>query len=347
MRFEEAYGGWQDKRLSREAAARLPGVCERTFRRYIDRYEEEGLEGLIDKRLGRVSARRAPVDEVLRPEALYRSRYAGWHLKHFHAWYRRCHDGPRSYSWVRQTLQARGVVGKAPGRGKHRKRRARAPLVGMLIRQDGSTHQWVPGVYWDLIVTMDDATSERYSMFFVDEEGTASGFLGVAEVIRTHGLPCALYTDRGSHYGHTPAAGGKADKAHPTQFGQALDRLGIERIAAYSPEARGRSERAFATHPGRLPRELALAGITEARTAEGLAVVARGEIARSIASQPAYLIGAGEYHDHGPVSQARDFTSMGAREAATRAFRSGSLLPAGVRGGGNYDPLYIKPNMFL
>lgn len=263
MRFEEAYGGWQDKRLSREAAARLPGVCERTFRRYIDRYEEEGLEGLIDKRLGRVSARRAPVDEVLRPEALYRSRYAGWHLKHFHAWYRRCHDGPRSYSWVRQTLQARGVVGKAPGRGKHRKRRARAPLVGMLIRQDGSTHQWVPGVYWDLIVTMDDATSERYSMFFVDEEGTASGFLGVAEVIRTHGLPCALYTDRGSHYGHTPAAGGKADKAHPTQFGQALDRLGIERIAAYSPEARGRSERAFATHQGRLPRELALAGITE------------------------------------------------------------------------------------
>ncbi|MGH9486251.1 MAG: ISNCY family transposase [Terriglobales bacterium] len=262
MRFEEALTGWRGKRLTQAEAAQLLGVHERTFRRYIDRYEEEGLDGLIDKRLSQVSARRAPVDEVLRLEALYQERYDGWNVKHFHSFYRRRHEGTRSYTWVKTTLQKRGLVQKAPGRGQHRKRRARAPLPGMLIHQDGSTHEWAPGKTWDLIVTMDDATSEPYSMFFVEQEGTASSLRGVAEVIRRHGLFCSFYSDRGSHYWLTPEAGGKVDKTNLTQFGQALARLGIEMIAAYSPEARGRSERAFATHQGRLPKELALAGIT-------------------------------------------------------------------------------------
>lgn len=262
MRFEEAYGDWQARRLTQEEAARLLGVCERTFRRYIDRYQDAGLEGLIDKRLSQVSHRRAPVDEVMRLVECYRSRHAGWNAKHFYAWYRR-DGGTRSYTWVKNTLQKAEVMKRAPAKGKHRKRRERSPLPGMMLHQDGSTHLWVPGRYWDLIVTMDDATNEHYSMFFVEQEGTWSSLQGVRDVIESRGLFSAFYSDRGSHYWHTPEAGGQVDKANPTQFGRALRQLGIDMIAAYSPEARGRSERAFATHQGRLPQELALAGITD------------------------------------------------------------------------------------
>jgi transposase len=261
MRFEEAYEGWQARRLTQEEAARLLGVCERTFRRYIDRYEETGLEGLIDKRLEQVSQRRAPVDEVLAVTERYRRRHLGWNVKHFYAWYRR-EGGGRSYSWVKNTLQRAGLVTQAVKGGTHRTRRERAPWPGMMLHQDGSTHEWVAGQQWDLIVTMDDATNEHYSMFFVPEEGTASSFQGVREVIVSRGLFSSLYTDRGSHYWHTPEAGGKVDKVNLTQFGRAMKHLGIEMIPAYSPEARGRSERAFATHQGRLPQELAAAGIT-------------------------------------------------------------------------------------
>ena len=261
MRFEEAYGGWQERRLTQEEAARLLGVCERTFRRYVERYEDEGLDGLVDKRLGQVSARRAPVDEVVRTETLYRERYEGWNVRHFYSFYRRRHAGTRSYTWVKNTLQRAGLVAKVRARGKHRRRRERAPLRGMMLHQDGSTHQWVPGSYWDLIVTLDDATSEHLSMFFVEEEGTASSFQAMTEVIAGWGLPSSLYTDRASHYWTTPEAGGKVDREHRTQFGRAMRQLGVEMIPAYSAEARGRSERMFATHQERLPKELAAAGI--------------------------------------------------------------------------------------
>ena len=237
-------------------------MCERTFRRYVDRYEDEGLDGLADKGLGEVSARRAPVDEVVRTEALYRERYDGWNVAHFYSFYRRRHGGERSYTWVKTTLQRAGLVAKAPGRGKHRRRRERAPLAGMMLHQDGSTHEWAPGAHWDLIITLGDATSEHYSMFFVAEEGTASSFQGMAEVIERWGLPSSLYTDRGSHYWTTPEAGGKVDRDHPTQFGRAMRQLGVEMIPAYSPEARGRCERMFATHQERLPKELAAHDIT-------------------------------------------------------------------------------------
>ena len=262
MRFEEAYGDWQARRLTQEEAARLLGVCERTFRRYIDRYENAGLEGLIDKRLEQMSHRRAPVDEVMRLVESYRSRHEGWNAKHFHTWYQR-DGGTRSYSWVKNTLQEAGAMKRAPAKGKHRKRRERSPLPGMMLHQDGSTHLWVPRWYWDLIVTMDDANNEHYSMFFVEQEGTWSSLQGVQEVVEAKGLFSSFYSDRGSHYWHTPEAGGKVDKSNPTQFGRAMRQLGIDMIAAYSPEARGRSERAFATHQGRLPKELALAGITD------------------------------------------------------------------------------------
>ena len=263
MRFKEAYEGWQARRLTQMEAARLLGVCDRSFRRYLLRYEEDDLEGLIDRRLGQVSQRRAPVDEVMKTVGLYRGRYEGWNVKHFYSWYRREHQGGRSYTWVKNQLQRAGVVAKAAKRGAHRKRRERAPLAGMLLHQDGSRHPWVPGCWWDLIVTLDDATGEHYSMFFVEEEGTMSSFRGVGEVIAGHGLFSSLYTDRGSHYWLTPEASGKVDKTQLTQFGRAMAQLGIQMIPAYSPEARGRSERAFGTHQERLPKELALAAITD------------------------------------------------------------------------------------
>ena len=262
MRFEEAYGGWEAGRLTQVEAASLLGVCERTFRRYLSRYEEGGLEGLIDRRLEQVSHRKAPVDEVMALTASYRSRHLGWSAKHFYAWYRK-DGGTRSYTWVKSRLQEEALVPKGKARGVHRKRRERSPWPGLMIHQDGSTHEWVAGQHWDLIVTMDDATNEHYSMFFVEEEGTMSSLRGIREVIESRGLFSNFYSDRGSHYWLTPEAGGKVDKQNLTQFGQAMKRLGIEMIAAYSPEARGRSERMFRTHQERLPRELALAGITD------------------------------------------------------------------------------------
>lgn len=261
MRFKEAYEGWTQGRLSQTEAAQLLGVCERSFRRYLTGYTAQGPDGLLDRRLTQASNRAAPVDEVLALTERYRTRHSGWNVKHFHQWYRR-EGGARSYSWVKTHLQAAKLVSKVKQRGAHRKRRDRAPLPGMLLHQDGSTHEWVAGQRWDLIVTMDDATSEHYAMCFVEEEGTASSFQGVQAVIETRGLFAAFYSDRGSHYWITPEAGGKVDKHRLTQFGRAMRQLGIDMIAAYSPEARGRSERAFGTHQGRLPQELAAAGIT-------------------------------------------------------------------------------------
>jgi transposase len=262
MRFEEIYGTWTERNLTQEEAARVLGVCSRTFRRYIDRYEEDGLEGLKDKRLTQASFRRAPVDEVFALTEQYKSRYRGWNVKHFYSWYNR-DGGRRSYTWVKNALQRAGLAARGKKKGVHRKRREPSPLPGMLLHQDGSRHEWVEGKKWDLIITMDDATNEHYSMFFVEEEGTMSSFKGVKDVIVKKGLFSSLYTDRGSHYWNTPEAGGKVDKNNPTQFGRAMRHLGIDMLPAYSPEARGRSERAFGTHQGRLPKELAYHGITD------------------------------------------------------------------------------------
>ena len=262
LRFEEVFDRFRRGRLSAVEAAEWLGVSERTFRRQRGRYEEEGLEGLLDRRLGKISPHRLPVDEVEAILTLYRDRYGGWTVKHFHERVREKHGVTASYTTTKAVLQARGLVKPAPKRSAHRKKRPRRPVPGMMLHQDGSTHAWLPGGQQDLIVTLDDATSAIYSAFLVDEEGTDSTFRGLTEVFTHHGLPCTLYTDRGSHYFHTPKEGGPVDKARPTQVGRALAQLGIEHIAAYSPEARGRSERAFGTLQERLVRELADAGIT-------------------------------------------------------------------------------------
>ena len=262
MRFEEAYQGWEAGGLTQAEAAMVLGLCERSFRRHVERYKADGLEGLLDKRLSQISKRRASVAEVDRVVQTYKRGFAGWNVAHFHSKYRSELQGTRSYSWVKTVLQGAGLAKKAKSRGKHRIKRERAPLPGMMLHQDASTHRWVAEQVWDLVVTMDDATGEHTSMFFCDQEGTASSFHGLGQTIARYGLFASLYSDRGSHYFTTPQAGGKVDKTHLTEVGRALKQLGIEHIAAYSPEARGRSERAFQTHQGRLPQELARAGIT-------------------------------------------------------------------------------------
>lgn len=262
MRCEELYTRRQRRDLTMAEAAEILGVTERTFRRWSVRYEADGAEGLEDRRLGRASARAVPVDEVLEMVTLYETRYTGWTVKHFHERWQEEHGGTRSYTWTKNRLQATGQVARAPRRGAHRKKRPRKPLPGMMLHQDGSTHEWVSGCQWDLIVTMDDATSDLYSAFFVEEEGTMSSFQGLRDVIEANGLFSSLYTDRGSHYWYTEETGGKVDNTRLTQVHRALRQLGLTLIPAYSPEARGRSERVFRTLQDRLPKELALAEIT-------------------------------------------------------------------------------------
>jgi transposase len=267
MRFEQAYVGWNEGRLTQSEAAELLGQCERSFRRHVQRYEADGLQGLLDRRLSQISKRRASAAEVDQVVALYKTSFAGWNLSHFHSKYKAEFKGVRSYSWLKSVLQGAGAAKVHKARGKHRIKRDRAPLAGMMIHQDASTHRWVDQSVWDLVVTMDDATGEHTSMFFCEQEGSASSFHGIGQTIARYGLFASLYTDRGAHYFTTPKAGGKVDKVNLTQLGRALKQLGIGHIAAYSPQARGRSERAFQTHQGRLPQELARAGITDIQAA--------------------------------------------------------------------------------
>ena len=263
VRIAEALGRYGSGALSCLEAAEVLGMSERHFRRLRDRYEAEGAAGLVDRRLGRASGRRAPLDQIEWVLEQYRTRYWDFTAKHFHEHLVRDHGFRLGYTWTKIRLQEAGLVKKARGRGAHRKRRPRRALPGMLLFQDGSPHRWLVdlGRDLDLIATMDDATGEVVSAFLVEEEGTFSSFRGLRETIEKKGLFCAFYTDRGSHYFHSPKAGGKVDKGRLTQVGRALVQLGIEHIPSYSPEARGRIERLFGTLQGRLPQELSLAGI--------------------------------------------------------------------------------------
>jgi transposase len=263
-KFCEVLRRWTRRELSALDASQILGCSERQFRRYRRRYEEEGLPGLLDKRLGKASAQRVPIDKLLWMLTEYRTRYTGWNVKHFHEHLQRQHSFRWGYTWVKTQLHTAGLVERNKRRGVHRRKRPRKPCEGMMLHQDASRFAWLEeGPELDLVVTMDDATSKIYSAFLVEEEGTASTFRALLEVFTEHGLPSSLYTDRGSHYFLTPTAGEAVDKERPTQVGRALTRLGIEHIAAYSPEARGRGERMFGTLQGRLPKELRLFDITD------------------------------------------------------------------------------------
>lgn len=265
LKFRDVFGRWEKGRLSELEAAELLGVTERTFRRWRRRYEEAGEGGLLDRRVGKPSPKRVPAGEADRIGRLYLDRYQGFTAKHFHEHAVAKHGLHWSYTWTKTYLQNRGYLKRAPRRGAHRRKRLRKPLLGMMLHQDGSRHCWIANFEsaLDLIITLDDATGEVYSGFLVEEEGTFSTFRGLAEVFAKHGLPLSLYTDRGSHYFYTPKAGEKVDPRALTQVGRALAQLGVEHIAAYSPQARGRCERFFRTLQDRLPKELALAGIVD------------------------------------------------------------------------------------
>ena len=264
QKFRDVLSRWERRELSMMEAGELLGMSERQFRRYRERFEDEGDAGLVDRRLGKPSPRRIEADEIERMLELYRTTYRGWNVKHFHEHGVRDHKFAWGYTWTKAQLHAAGLVERAKRRGAHRRKRERKPCEGMMLHQDGSQHAWLAGqAPLDLIVTMDDATSTIYSAFLVEQEGTVSSLRGLLEVFVAHGLPCALYTDRASHYFYTDKAGEAVDKARLTQVGRALDRLGVEHIPAYSPEARGRSERMFGTLQDRLVKELKHAGVSD------------------------------------------------------------------------------------
>src|SRR5882757_1546257 len=255
------------KKITWWDAAEIIGVTDRTMRRWRERLETSGYSGLVDRRKAKPSDKRVPVAKVEEVLRLYREEYFDLNMRHFHEKLKEKHEIQLSYTFVQKALQGAGLVARGRKRRKHRRRRERRPLAGMLLHIDGSKHQWFNDERWhDLIVILDDATGEIYYAQLVDEESTATVMAGLKEVIEAKGLFCALYSDRGSHFFVTPKAGEKVDKHRLTQVGRAMKELGVQMIPAYSPQARGRSERSFGTWQGRLPQELRLAGI---QTVEG------------------------------------------------------------------------------
>jgi transposase len=249
-------------------AAEIIGVTDRTMRRWRERYQKHGYSGLWDYRKRSPSPKRIPVavlEQVLR---LYREQYFDFNVQHFHEKLKEEHGISQSYTWVKKALQEAGLVERRKKRGSHRKRRERRSLPGMMLHIDASEHGWFQdGRKYELIVILDDATSEIYYAQLVEAESTRSIMRALREVVETRGVFCTLYSDRAAHFFVTPQAKGKVDKTRMTQVGRALHELGIKMIAAYSPQARGRSERSFGTWQGRLPQELRVRGIREVEKA--------------------------------------------------------------------------------
>ena len=259
MKVQEVILQAMAKKITWFQAAEIIGISDRHMRRWRERYEEGGFRGLFDRRRGKPSPKRVPMAVLERVLELYREKYFDFNLRHFHEKLASEHQIGLSYSWVKGVLQGAGLVARGRKRGVHRKRRPRRPLPGMLLHIDGSRHQWFQDERWyDLIVILDDASSEIYYAQLVEEESTVTVMVGLREVIEGKGVFCALYSDRGSHFWLTPKVGGKVDPHRLTQVGRALRELGIRMIPAYSPQARGRSERSFGTWQGRLPQELRL-----------------------------------------------------------------------------------------
>jgi transposase len=246
-------------------AAEILGMSPRGLRRWRERYERHGYDGLFDRRRRAPSPRRVPLAEVERLLRLYRARYAGFNVRHFHGIWRREHGGTWSYSFVKQALQTAGLVTKHRARGRHRRRRAPRACFGELLHIDGSRHQWLarrPGEWSVLIALVDDATKRVLYAQLWAGESTVAIMSALREVITTQGIPMALYSDRAHWAFHTPQANGPVQRQQLTQVGRALAQLGIEHIPAYSPQARGRSERLNRTFQDRLVNELRVAKAT-------------------------------------------------------------------------------------
>jgi transposase len=263
MKVQEVILRAMARKITWFQAAEIIGISDRQMRRWRESYEEGGFRGLFDRRRGKPSPKRVPVAVVERVLNLYRDKYFDLNLSHFHEKLAAEHHIELSYSWVKGVLQGAGLVARSRKRGVHRKRRERRPLPGMLLHIDGSQHRWFQDERWyDLVVILDDATSEIYYAQLVEEESTLTVMAALREVVERKGLFCALYSDRGSHFWLTPKAGQAVDPHRLTQVGRALRELNIRMIPAYSPQARGRSERNFGTWQGRLPQELRLAACT-------------------------------------------------------------------------------------
>lgn len=262
MKIQEVILRAMAKKITWWQAAEIIGISDRQMRRWKERYEMDGYDGLYDRRRKQPSPKRIAVETVESVLQLYQEKYFDFNVRHFHEKLRERHGIDLSYSWVKQALQGAGLVRKAGRRGVHRRRRPRRPLPGMLLHLDGSRHQWFQDERWyDLLVILDDATSEIYYAQMVEEESTLTTMAAIREVVGSRGVFCAMYTDRASHFFLTPKAGEPVDRGRRTQVGRALKELGIEPIPAYSPQARGRSERNFGTWQGRLPQELRIRGI--------------------------------------------------------------------------------------
>jgi transposase len=246
-------------------AAEILGVSCRTMRRWKTRYQQRGYDGLLDRRRRRPSPKRMPLATVQRVLRLYQEQYQGFNVAHFCDQLREQHGLSVSYQWVKTALQTAGAVAPRARRGRHHQRRDRRPLPGMMLYVDGSTHAWIPALapaQFDVVAVIDDADTNCYYAQLVEQESTRTVMAGLKEVIEKQGLFCSLYTDRGSHFFHTPKAGGAVDQSRLTEIGRALAQLGIEHIPSYCPQGRGRMERFFGSWQGRLPQELGRAGIT-------------------------------------------------------------------------------------
>jgi transposase len=251
-------------------AAEILGMHPRSLRRWRERYEAHGYNGLLDKRYQRPSRRRVPLAQVERLVRLYRERYRGFNVRHFHEIVRREHAITLSYSYVKQALQTAGLVTKRRARGRHRRRREPRACFGELLHLDGSLHGWLalrPDQRSCLIAVPDDATNQVLHAALYPSESTQAVMTALAAVFRRYGLPIALYTDRAKWAFYTPTAKGPVDKTRLTQVGRALVRLGIEHIPAYSPQARGRSERLNRTFQDRVVNERRVAGIASLEAA--------------------------------------------------------------------------------
>src|SRR5450432_953945 len=262
MKVQEVILRAMARKITWWQAAEIIGISDRQMRRWRERYEEFGFRGLFDRRRGKPSPKRVAVAVVEKVLGLYREQYFDLNVRHFHEKLQEDHQVEISYSWVKGILQGAGMVAKGRKRGVHRKLRPRRPLPGMLLHIDGSEHRWFQDERWyDLLVILDDANSEIYYAQLVEEEATATVLAGQKEVVEHKGVFCALYSDRGSHFWLTPKAGEAVDHQRLTQVGRAMRELGVRMIPAYSPQARGRSERSFGTWQGRLPQELRLRGM--------------------------------------------------------------------------------------
>jgi len=262
MKIQEVFQRAKHDSITWNEAAEILGVDPRTVRRWKHIVEDEGFKGLLDERTRKPSPKRVNWVHRKRVLNLYRELYYEWNIKHFHEQLK-THAIPYSYTWTKNLLQEAGLIHKVQKRDKHRKKRPRKPLIGMMMHIDGSKHAWIPDLkgHQDLMAVMDDADNRCYYAKLVQEENTRESMLALEHTVKIKGLYCSVYSDRAGHFFHTPKAGGKVDLSNLTQIGRAMYELGIEMIPAYSPQARGRSERLFGTWQGRLPNELKLHGI--------------------------------------------------------------------------------------